>query len=365
MTDRTQNIIAIREKSTEIADKAFADFMSLAEDCLNESAVRNGGLFKRSSPGDMEKIALNALWQVSPQTPFRKENIVLCSGLRFPDIVAERFYGVEVKSTKEDSWRSTGSSIVENTRIEDVSRIYMLFAKLGGDVAMFRCRPYESCLSNIAVTHSPRYLVDMALTEGKGKTIFQKMGISYDDFRALKEKEKIAFVRNYYKRQGSKKQMVMPWWMGGDSASEVNISFYNDISKQKKEELQARMFILFPCVFNSEFKPLALWICNRYSLLCPNMRDLFTAGGKVVAIGEKTLKAPVPHIVLNLYNLREQIARLLESPDKTLLEDIADCWGEMPETGSLYSVWKRKMAGVFRCNRELTALDINDLFPEN
>ena len=41
----------------------------------------------------------------------------------------------------------------------------MLFGKLGGKTAEFKCRPYEDCLSDIAVTHSPRYLINMELTK--------------------------------------------------------------------------------------------------------------------------------------------------------------------------------------------------------
>ena len=125
---------------------------------------------------------------------------------------------MEVKSTKADSWTSTGSSIVESTRIKEVESIYMLFGKLGGEHAEFRCRPYEQCLSNIAVTHSPRYLIDMNLED----TVFDKMKVEYNTFRLLEETEKIAKVRDYYKKvyatKGKGKTYQMPWWMGGDGA---------------------------------------------------------------------------------------------------------------------------------------------------
>ena len=115
------------------------------------------------------------------RTPFRVEEIRLVSAQYFPDIIAEKYYGVEVKSTKENHWTSTGSSIVESTRDKNVENIYMLFGKLGGKTAEFKCRPYEDCLSDIAVTHSPRYLINMELT--KEQTIFSKMGVAYDQLR--------------------------------------------------------------------------------------------------------------------------------------------------------------------------------------
>lgn len=35
-----------------------------------------------------------------------------------PDIVAEKYYGIEVKSTVSDKWKSVGSRILETTREE-------------------------------------------------------------------------------------------------------------------------------------------------------------------------------------------------------------------------------------------------------
>ena len=99
--------------------------MSLTEKCLNERTENDNKLYKKCNGSELEKVALNVLRDVAPSTPFRPENIELVSGARFPDIVAEHFYGVEVKSTKDNNWKSTGSSIVESTRIDDISRIYM------------------------------------------------------------------------------------------------------------------------------------------------------------------------------------------------------------------------------------------------
>lgn len=80
--------------------------------------------------------------------------IVEWDGRRFPDIVANKFYGIEVKTTTKNHWKTTGNSVLESTRIEDVERIFMLFGKLGKPIE-FRGRAYEECLSEVVVTHSP------------------------------------------------------------------------------------------------------------------------------------------------------------------------------------------------------------------
>jgi hypothetical protein len=109
------------------------------------------------------------------------ENSIECTSAQdFPDIVAKKYYGVEVKSTTSNHWKTTGNSVLESTRKDGVERIYMLFGKLGKPIE-FRCRPYEECLSEVVVTHSPRYLIDMNLPEGS--TIFDKMKIGYDELR--------------------------------------------------------------------------------------------------------------------------------------------------------------------------------------
>jgi hypothetical protein len=50
---------------------------------------------------------------------------------------------------------------------EYVEDIYVLFAKMGGKYPEFLCRPYQEVMCDIAVTHSPRYLIDMKLEAGE------------------------------------------------------------------------------------------------------------------------------------------------------------------------------------------------------
>ena len=170
-----ENIITVRNRNLQKADEAFADFMFMLESYLNEKAAAIPGTYCDCKSKELENVVVNVMKELCGRTPFRVEEIRLVSAQYFPDIIAEKYYGVEVKSTKENHWTSTGSSIVESTRDKNVENIYMLFGKLGGKTAEFKCRPYEDCLSDIAVTHSPRYLINMELT--KEQTIFSKMGI--------------------------------------------------------------------------------------------------------------------------------------------------------------------------------------------
>lgn len=169
-----ENIITVRNRNLQKADEAFADFMFMLESYLNEKAAAIPGTYCDCKSKELENVVVNVMKELCGRTPFRAEEIRLVSAQYFPDIIAEKYYGVEVKSTKENHWTSTGSSIVESTRDKNVENIYMLFGKLGGKTAEFKCRPYEDCLSDIAVTHSPRYLINMELT--KEQTIFSNSG---------------------------------------------------------------------------------------------------------------------------------------------------------------------------------------------
>ncbi len=340
--------------------------MSLAEGYLNDQTRMNPKLYKDCGGTKLESVAFNVLKAIAPSTPFRPENISLISGVKFPDIIAENYYGIEVKSTKEDSWKSIGSSIVENTRIESITNIYMLFGKLGGQRAEFKCLPYEDCLCNIAVTHSPRYLIDMQLKENMNPTIFEKIGMSYENFRLKDEIEKIDSVRHYYKEKAKAEGKVeMPWWMG-NSASSVTLSFFNDLDTASKELLKVRMWILFPEILSSNtnerisaFKRAALWLCNRHSLLCYNVRDLFTSGGQYIV--QNNPKIIVPGSFGKLIAVKNEVEYLLKNPDYDLLEDINEYWDVIGINNNYYDFWLGHIADILSKDNKLSALNIKEL----
>ncbi len=360
--NRDENIIAIHNRSIDEANKAFADFMRKTEDCFNEKSRRNPVLYKNCSPSELERITERILKEVCPSTPFRESDICLVAGHTFPDIVTSNMYGVEVKSTNKDKWTSTGSSIVESTRSEDIERIYMLFGSLGSTPPAFKCRPYQDCLKDIAVTHSPRYLIDMTLTDKDN--IFNKMATDYDTFRLMAENEKISRVRRYYIQKAKKENKVeMPWWMG--ETANVNISIFSDLPTSVKEELKTRTYILFPSIFSRNssigYKEIALWLCNHYSVVCHNMRDSFTAGGKMTMLNGKRLNTPYPQIVRRLLENQERIKALLKHPDKDLLMDIRDYWDFPYDEKYLYLSWLNIIENTFLNNPELMMIDIKEL----
>ncbi|MDE6859094.1 MAG: hypothetical protein K2J65_01620 [Duncaniella sp.] len=307
-----ENIIAIRNVDSRLANEAFADLMGKTESALNDRSRIDRNLFKNISASELEKISCSVIKEMCAYTPFRAEEVRLISGAKFPDIMAEKYYGVEVKSTIKNHWTSTGSSIVESTRDEFVENIYMLFGKLGGEYAQFRCRPYQDVLCEIAVTHCPRYLINMELKEGN--SIFDKMGTSYDKFRT--SKDSISQVRQYYKSKALEQgKLEMPWWLGDgggeDVPSAVTVRFWRDLTVAEKLRFQAQIFILFPEVLISKYDNASLWLCTTKGILNPHIRDTFTAGGRIRKAGGNVLDAGCPQIYKQITNCASEIKRYL------------------------------------------------------
>ncbi len=236
----------------------------------------------------------------------------------------------------------------------------MMFGKLGGEHAEFRCRPYQNCLSDIAVTHSPRYLIDMELQDNDTPTIFELINSDYNDFRILPENEKITILKNYYKTQTQHTGKIqMPWWMGNNTPSKPALSLFSDMSINEKNDVISRLFILFPEeVLNGDYKRAALWMCSRYSVINPNMRDYFSAGGKVETLDDIILPKRMPQVLKRLYYLKENIISHLTNPSSELIEDIIYCWDNYPKIDKLVDQWGKKVNKAFSLHDDMKELNI-------
>jgi hypothetical protein len=96
----------------------------------------------------------------------------------FPDIVLPP-YGIEVKFTLKDTWRSVANSVFESTRAADVEHIYLLFGKMGGEPGIEWSRYGESVV-HVRTSHVPRFEVEIR----PGRSLFGTLGINYETFSA-------------------------------------------------------------------------------------------------------------------------------------------------------------------------------------
>lgn len=254
----------------------FRTLMKKTDAFLNQDALDRPKYYVTRNGSLLEDDVKAALDECAKGTVF-ENTIEKISGQKFPDIVAAGFYGVEVKSTKENHWKSTGSSILESSRIADVERIFMTFGKLGGNPIEFLSRPYEECLYDIAVTHMPRYLINMRLQ--KGETIFDKMGIPYDELRLMENP--VAPVSRYYRSQLKEGESL--WWTGdaADETVSAKIRIWGKVPSEEKRRFTTYGCLHYPEVFRGDYDRYALWLTSQ-GVVDTHIRDQFSSGGQEV-----------------------------------------------------------------------------------
>ncbi len=297
-----------------------SEFISLIDatiTALEFEAEKDNARYLGLLGNKLEDVVADIMKYHAKNTPF-EGTIELVSGLKFPDIVAKSYYGVEVKTTKNNHWTTIGNSVLESTRVDGVERIFMLFGKMINPIK-FKCRPYEECLSSVVVTHSPRYFINMDLE--KGQTIFDKLDLPYDELRRLNNP--IKPITDYYR------QFLKPgeeiWWLDQDEPKSANIiiQLWNNLSIAQRKHYMLKAMILFPEIFSNrpdKFNRVAVWLVNSESVVCPNIRDVFTAGGQGTVFFNNEIFSNIPQIVVKLTNSIEEIKDLLLSIDKYELE---------------------------------------------
>jgi len=264
-------------------------------------------------------------------------SIELISGQKFPDIIANDYFGIEVKTSQNDNWKSTGNSIFESTRVKSVERIYLLFGKYGNGIE-YKIKPYEDCLSDIVVTHSPRYLIDMNLSENE--TIFSKIKMGYDELR--KSEDPIKPITTYYKSKLRKGQNL--WWIQDTSkSSKLVIDIWNNLKSSEREELKVKGFVFFPEIVGTDqdkFSRFAIWLTTMQSVVCPNIRDIYTAGGRGDFQKKNFSLKSVPRIILNLFESYDSIMEVIK---ETPAAELNEYWGTTSSEYDKIDQWKKQI----------------------
>jgi hypothetical protein len=319
-------------------EESIESFVALLEKTrvhLFEDAKNDPYLLVKQSASEFEEYLYHALNKSADKTPF-KGTIKLIGGYRFPDIVVKKYYGVEVKTTKQDKWTSTGNSILETTRIDGVEKIFIFFAKLSMPPE-FCYRKYQECLNDIAVTHSPRYMINMKLESGQ--SIFDKMNVQYDDFRHNPIKVYIKYLRKKLK-PGEEL-----WWVNGEEESTVRpvVRLFSNLDKKEKSEIVTEAMVLFPEIFgnlSTKYQRLATWLVTKYGVVDSSLRDKFTAGGKVsIPVGGNQYQG-VPRI---FKKLMDKMGDFLEKLKTISPDELEYYWKDFYDPGiDRYDLWAKQ-----------------------
>ncbi len=257
----------------------------------------------------------------------------------FPDIIVEFSdgdkYGIEVKSStaaKAKGWKINGNSVMGSTRDESVIETYIVFGKTFPTNLDFKARKYVECISNVVVTHSPRYLIDLDLPENE--TFFDVSGISYEQITS--SDNPIGLITRYFQSQGQK-----AWWLSESTPAAVRL--FSDLNKAEQMQCFGYGLAHFPELFErnkNKYKRLATWLATEKSIVSPSVRDDFSAGGQVDLVLAGRSYAKLPQIFQRLIDYKDAFIKALNAADADAL---CSDWGvpvmSLPDEKSKLNAW--------------------------
>ena len=243
----------------------------------------------------------------------------------FPDIVLGQ-YGVEVKFTSNDTWRSIANSVFESTRSPSVQEIYIVFGKMGGDPAVVWGR-YEDSVIHVRTSHVPRFEVEMAL-EGTTRTrpsLFESIGTTYDKFANLPIEGRMEYIRHYARSRLKEGEHL--WWIedqpDGRHTLPLEVRLYMHLPHEEKRQMRAEAALLCPEIVQpsrvrGKYHHATMYLLTYHGVLCPQTRDLFSAGS--VAGPERGGN----YVVRALQDIQEEILTAAETLEDALF---IEYWG--------------------------------------
>jgi len=259
----------------------------------------------------------------------------------FPDIVLGK-YGIEVKFTTNDTWRSIANSVFETTRDNNVEHIYVIYGKMGG-LPEVRWRRYEECVMHVRTSHVPRFELDIQAN----KSLFGQLGISYEAFSAGTIDEKMKYIRKYARDRMKPGEHL--WWLedvnGESHTLPLQVRLYMALPQEEKRKLRAEASLLCPQVVKSsrsrgKYVEATVFLLTYYGVLCPQARDLFSAGS--VALRGNDVRGGL-YIMRALQDIEAEMRAAAQTLEDALF---VEYWGKSVEPRKRIGEWL-KMADKY------------------
>lgn len=253
----------------------------------------------------------------------------------FPDIAIGEF-GVEVKFTLNDTWRSIANSILETQRVKSVKYIYLIFGKMGGEPSV-KWADYENSVIHVRTSHVPRFEVQI---DGK-ESLFAQMGIGYDEFSKLQMRDKMRYIRAYAKKIHPDGRL---WWIDDNDTEHsvpLQARLYTNLTSEEKLRLRAEAALLCPKIVSSsrkrdKYDDLVLFLLTYHGVLAHQTRDLFSAGS--VANPKNDNKGGV-YIARALKLLESEMIKAAFRLDDALF---VEYWGQSVAPKDRIAMWLQK-----------------------
>lgn len=199
-----------------MTEKEFEEVLDIAVAKLTED-VR--GSVTHDDPKVFESFVLQRLRESASQK--RITIAPTFNAHAFPDIKANGF-GVEVKTSLNDSWLTVGNSVFEGMRDPSVSKIYVVFAKLAG-VREVKWGRYEERITHVRISHAPRFVLEVvALIPFRCRAAWWHEAVLGRASEVRCVRKRIRFVRPDGSRgrfTGSCDSCIVVWrgWKGDDT----------------------------------------------------------------------------------------------------------------------------------------------------
>ena len=254
----------------------------------------------------------------------------------FPDIRVNG-YGVEAKFTKQDTWLAVGNSVFEGMRDPDVTSIYVVMGKIGGQPEA-RWGRYAERVTHVRVSNSPRFVVEL---DGERESVFSHFGISYDEFAQLSDAEKMEYIRAYSRKRLKKDEHL--WWLDETHTLPLTVRVYRTLEEVEKRKLRAEATVLCPEVVQpgsvrGKYDRAGIYLITRYAVYTPQLRDLFSAGSVGARGGGRGHK----YLPAALKDIEPEMREAFNELDDRLIEAY---WGYSCPPNERISRWLAKADG--------------------
>ncbi len=269
----------------------------------------------------------------------------------FPDIRVKG-WGVEVKYSKRDTWNAAGNSIF---------RVHARFERQGH---LRHVRQGRRCpggaVGALRKLRGPCARVECAALRGEHghgeqrATAVQAVRDRLRRVRRLDEDAKMEHVRSYWRKRLPPGDRL--WWLEPEHTLPLNVRLYTNLSRHDKRVLRTEAALLCPKIVQGKvrgkYAAPAIYALTHWGVLCPQARDLFSAGS--VAQHVTPLYPGEPYISRALRDIEQLMTDCAPRLSAALFEEY---WGEpcQPQcriarwlalADRLATDWKRKPSAV-------------------
>ena len=102
--------------------------------------------------------------------------------------------------------------------------------------------------------------------------------------------------------------------------------------------------ILFPEALNpapskTKYNNTTLWLCSYNQVINPNIRDLYSAGGKITHVNKKRIKTPAAQVFNVIVSYSDEIKEVLTHPSPEMCQMIEEFNPVLLQSKNMYEAW--------------------------